>query len=106
VARRPAQGDGQAAHDRGGAGEAVRLARRARADRRGDPDPRRLRLHEGVPRRALLPRREGHRDLRGDQRDPAARDRPRAARRGRTRPAGTASTTSPASCSPSSASSG
>ena len=41
----------------------------------GDPDPRRLRLHEGVPGRALLPRREDHRDLRGHERDPAARDR-------------------------------
>ena len=41
-----------------------------------DPDPRRLRLHEGVPGRALLPRREDHRDLRGDERDPADRDRP------------------------------
>ena len=39
---------------------------RAPLDRRGDPGPRRLRLHEGVPGRALLPRREGHRDLRGD----------------------------------------
>ena len=62
-------------------------------DRRGDPDPRRLRLHEGVPGRALLPRREDHRDLRGDERDPAARDRPpdpraaaRAARRRREKP--------------------
>ena len=58
---------------------------RAPPDRRGDPGPRRLRLHEGVPRRALLPRRQGHRDLRGDERDPAARDRPRAARRERAR---------------------
>ncbi len=29
----------------------------------GDPDPRRLRLHEGVSGRALLPRREDHGDL-------------------------------------------
>ena len=50
-------------------------ARRAPPDRRGDPGPRRLRLHEGVPGRALLPRRQGHRDLRGHERDPAARDR-------------------------------
>ena len=57
-------------------------ARRPPPDRRGDPDPRRLRLHQGVPRRALLPRREGHRDLRGHERDPEAGDRPRAARRG------------------------
>ena len=55
-------------------------ARRPRPDRRGDPDPRRLRLHQGVPGRALLPRREGHRDLRGHERDPAAGDRPRPAR--------------------------
>ena len=60
-------------------------ARRPPPDRRGDPDPRRLRLHEGVPGRALLPRRQGHRDLRGHERDPAARDRPRAARRGHAR---------------------
>ena len=51
-------------------------------DRRGDPGPRRLRLHEGVPGRALLPRRQGDRDLRGDLRDPAARDRAGAAGRG------------------------
>ena len=50
-----------------------------RADRRGDPGPRRLRLHEGVPGRAVLPRREGDRDLRGHERDPAPGDRPRAA---------------------------
>ena len=53
---------------------ASEMARRQTA--RGDPDPRRLRLHEGVPGRALLPRREDHRDLRGHERDPAARDRP------------------------------
>ena len=61
---------------------------RAAADGGGDPDPRRLRLHEGVPRRALLPRREDHRDLRGHERDPAARDRaqhPRAPARARRR---------------------
>ena len=55
---------------------------RAPPDRRGDPGPRRLRLHEGVPGRALLPRRQGDRDLRGDLRDPAARDRAGAAGRG------------------------
>ena len=52
---------------------ASEMARRQTA--RGDPGPRRLRLHEGVPGRALLPRREDHRDLRGHERDPAARDR-------------------------------
>ena len=37
--------------------------------------------YPGVPGRALLPRREGHRDLRGNLRDPEARDRARPARR-------------------------
>ena len=71
---------GKPAQRRGRAGQAVRLRRRPPPDRRGDPDPRRLRLHQGVPGRALLPRRQGHRDLRGHERDPAARHRPRAAR--------------------------
>ncbi len=62
-------------------GEALRLRDGAPPDGRGDPDARRLRLHEGVPGRALLPRREDDRDLRGHERDPAARDRARAARR-------------------------
>src|SRR4029079_13454106 len=65
-------------------GEVVRTPRRPPPDRRGDPGPRRLRLHEGVPGRALLPRREGHGDLRGHERDPAPRDRAGAARRRRT----------------------
>ena len=43
-------------------------------DRAGDPDPRRQRLHARVPRRALAPRREDLRHLRGHGRDPAARD--------------------------------
>ena len=53
---------------------ASEMARRQTA--RGDPGARRLRLHQGVPRRALLPRREGDRDLRGNERDPAPRHRP------------------------------
>ena len=71
-----AEGQGRPAHRGGREGEAVRVRDGAAPDRRGDPDPRRLRLHEGVPGRALLPRREDHRDLRGHERDPAARDRP------------------------------
>ena len=58
-------------------GEAVRLAGRGRRRARGDPGARRLRLHDGVPGRAVLPRREDHRDLRGHERDPADRDRAR-----------------------------
>ena len=45
-------------------------------DRGSDPDPRRLRLHARVPRRALAPRRQDPHDLRGHVRDPAARHRP------------------------------
>ena len=45
-------------------------------DRGGDPDPRRLRLHPRVPGRALAPRRQDPHDLRGHERDPAARHRP------------------------------
>ena len=37
-------------------------------------------LHAPVPGRALLPRRQGHRDLRGHERDPAPRHRPGAPR--------------------------
>ena len=40
----------------------------------GRPDLRRLRLREGLSRRTLLPRREGHGDLRGDFGDSADRD--------------------------------
>ena len=79
--RRLAQAGRAAAHARGRPGEAVRLVGRAAADGRGDPGARRLRLHEGVPGRALLPRCQDHGDLRGDERDPAHRDRPRDPRR-------------------------
>src|SRR4029079_353630 len=40
-------------------------------------DPRWLRVHGRVPDQPLLPRRQGARDRRGHQRDPAPRDRPR-----------------------------
>src|SRR5690606_2598918 len=42
----------------------------------GGADPRRHGLLEGDADRALLPRRQDHRDLRGHQRDPAAGQRP------------------------------
>src|SRR5207247_1613933 len=51
-----------------------------RGDGRNDgrrADPRRLRLHPGVPRRADDARREDHADLRGHEPDPAPRDRAR-----------------------------
>ena len=50
--------------------------RDGRHDRRG-ADPRGLRLHQGVPGRALHARREDHADLRGHAGDPAPRHRPR-----------------------------
>src|SRR5262249_46387237 len=50
--------------------------RDARDDRRG-AGAGRLRLHEGVPRRAHDARREDHPDLRGDEPDPTGRHRAR-----------------------------
>ena len=58
-------------------GQAVRLRHRDGRDRRGRAGPRRLRLRHRVPGRAHDARREDHPDLRGHQRDPAPRDRPR-----------------------------
>src|SRR5205823_9895199 len=72
---RAPQAGGPPPHRGGSAGQALRKRRGAAPDRRGDPGAGRLRLYEGVPRRALLPRREGDGDLRGHERDPAARDR-------------------------------
>src|SRR5258706_15871943 len=50
-------------------GEAVRLRGRARERHRGAAHPRRLRLLQGVPDRALLPRRAADVHRRGHQRD-------------------------------------
>ena len=44
--------------------------------RAGHPDPRRLRLHPRLPRRALAPRRQDLRPLRRHRADPAAGDQP------------------------------
>ena len=60
-------GDGEAEGQPGG-----RLGRL-----RGGADPRRTRLHARVTGRPLLLRRQGARDRRGHQRDPAPGDRPR-----------------------------
>ena len=81
------------AHGGGSEGEALRVGDGPSPDRGGHPDPRRVRVHEGVPRRALLPRRQGDGDLRGDERDPAPRhraldSRPAAARRAGRDPSG------------------
>ena len=58
-----------------GDGEAVRLRHRDGGHRRGGPGARRLRLRDRVSGRALHARRQDHADLRGHERDPAARDR-------------------------------
>ncbi len=47
----------------------------SRVDQRGDPGPRRLRLHRGLQGRALPARRQADRDRGGDEPGPAARDR-------------------------------
>jgi alkylation response protein AidB-like acyl-CoA dehydrogenase len=60
----------------GGDGEALRDRGRRPHLRPCAPDPRRLRLREGVRRGALLPRRARHAHLRGHERDPAHRHRP------------------------------
>ena len=49
----------------------------SRATNNADPDPRRLRLRDRLPGRALPARREAHRDRGGDQPGPATRDRPK-----------------------------
>ena len=70
--------EGQDALQRGDDGQARHPARRLRRGRRGDPDPRRRRLHEGVRGRARRPRppprpdrRRHRRDHEGDPREAA-----------------------------------
>ena len=93
--RRPLGPDrgGPPAHLAGGAGEGRRPVlhphrRPGEADHRpprgpshrgGGADPRRLRLHRGVPGLPLLPRRQDPHDRRGDRRGAADGDRPPAA---------------------------
>ena len=68
--------EGRPHTEEGAKAKLYRLRDGPAADGRGDPGARWLRLHQGVSGRALLPRREDHGDLRGHERDPAARDRP------------------------------
>ena len=78
VSRRLDEGPGPR-HDEGVRdGEALRLGGlRARGESRG-ADPRRIRLHEGLPGREVLPRREALHDRRRHVRDPADGRGPRA----------------------------
>ena len=57
-------------------GEADHRPPRRPGDRGGGADPRRLRLHRGVPGLPLLPRRQDPHDRRGHRRGPADGDRP------------------------------
>src|SRR3989442_306305 len=70
------QGRGAAGDECRGDGEALRLRDRDEGGDKGRADPRWRRLHHRVPRRADLPRREAHRDRRGNVRDPEAGHRP------------------------------
>ena len=74
-----AEGRRPAVRARGRHGEALRQRDGDVRHRPGHPDPRRLRLHQGLPGRALLPRREALHDRRGHQRDPAHGHRARPA---------------------------
>ena len=63
-----------------GDGQALRLRGRRARDGERRADLRRLRLHQGVPGREVLPRREALHDRRGDARDPAHGHRAQPAR--------------------------
>ena len=68
---------GKPQHDRVLAREALRRRQRDGGHHRRRPGLRRLRLHQGLPRREADARREDHAALRGHVADPAARDRAR-----------------------------
>jgi hypothetical protein len=76
-----AQGRGQELHADRRPGQAQDRAARGALCRGGGPDPRRLRLHRGVPRLPHVPRRQDPHHRRGHRRGPADGDRPGAPRR-------------------------
>ena len=80
VTRRPDQGPGRAQRRRGRHGEVPRLGVLQRGRRGLLPDPRRLRLLQGVRDRAPLPRGAVPADRRGHRRHPEDDHRPPAAR--------------------------
>ena len=75
--RRADQGPGRAQRRRGRHGQAARLGVLQRGRRGVVPDPRRLRLLQGVRDRAALPRGGVHADRRGHLRHPEDDHRPR-----------------------------
>ncbi len=77
--RRMAAGPPRGTHLHGLVGGEALRQRGGSSRRRGMcPDPRRLRLREGLPCREILSRREALHDWRGHERDSAARDCPAA----------------------------
>ncbi len=83
--RRPAQGPRPPLRAGGLDRQAGGHRQRHEGHHRRRPGARRLRLHQGLPRRAVHARGEGDADLRGHEPDPAARRQPPP----RPRPAGT-----------------
>ncbi len=76
---RTAEGPGQTPQPGGFHGQALCLGDRRLGYRQGHSGPRRVRVHEGVPRGAVLPGCEDHPDLRRDERGPTdGRRRPSA----------------------------
>src|SRR5207342_2649287 len=67
---------GRAFHQRSGDRQAHRVGSGDVDRPPGRADPRRHGVFEGNADRALLPRRDAHRNLRRHERDPAPRDRP------------------------------
>ena len=70
------EGPRRAVHAHRRPGEAEDRPARGARRRGGGPDPRRLRLHRGVPGLPLLPRRQDPHDRRGHRRGAADGDRP------------------------------
>ncbi len=79
---------GPEAHRRGVDGQALRGGGRGPDRARGHPDPRRVRLPEGLPRGAPSARRQARHDRRGHERGPADGDRAPASRPPRGGPLG------------------
>ena len=75
----PEAGRGSAVHPRCRSRQAGRHRCGHEGDHGRGPGARRLRIHHGLPGRALSAGGKDHPDLRGDQSDPAAGDRPPAA---------------------------
>src|SRR5439155_23477286 len=75
LAGRHPQGSGSAVRHGRLDGQALRVRDGDEGDHRRHPGARRLRLHQGLPGGAVLPRRQDHADLRGHIPDPAPRDR-------------------------------